>query len=554
MRAFCILKALEELGDKHGCGQRDPGTQQSGTAPLLITAAGSGEGLRLAMTMRATVFKSGGNKLDTDTGDQAKRQESHPGSKKETAECFVRVPGILSNNYNSAGQHFYSKLKTHSTSQSTSGRPVLSPAVRRGQEENWVNLGALTFPLIKQMGAEGTPVKSKSLFGHISHNHVGKMDPVATNGSKQPRKAVPGGGLAVAGVPSPEHGPDGKRRNAVKAMGHAATQTGCIRQILLLQLELIEQQQQQLQNKNKEIDDLKAEKEMLAARIERMERRLQMVRKDGVETRPTSTPRRRDSLESVPSEDPGQPEDQSHTPRHPTSERTGRNLKRRFLFQESRMSRSRRGHPKASPSKEGQALEEESREELEPEESPPGSTLVESEELPYMATTEMYLCCWHQPPPSPWRDQSPVQDDTVSVPSWQESIVDPLEEKKAIDLIESLDDAVFLKRHSKLELDEKRRKRWDIQRIREQRMFQRLQQRMNRQKVIQESEPELLSFYPEPDDVESVMITPFLPVVAFGRPLPNLKQQNFEIPWLDERSRSRQEVSKKKTPHRTCRK
>lgn len=90
------------------------------------------------------------------------------------------------------------------------------------------------------------------------------------------------------------------------------------------------------------------------------------------------------------------------------------NLVRRFLFQESRMSRSRRGHPKASPSKEGQALEEESREELEPEESPPGSTLVESEELPYMATTEMYLCCWHQPPPSPWRDQSPVQDDTVS--------------------------------------------------------------------------------------------------------------------------------------------
>lgn len=31
-------------------------------------------------------------------------------------------------------------------------------------------------------------------------------------------------------------------------------------------------------------------------------------------------------------------------------------------------------------------------------------------------------------------------------------------------------------------------------------MFQRLQQRMNRRKVIQESEPELLSFYPDPED------------------------------------------------------
>lgn len=76
------------------------------------------------------------------------------------------------------------------------------------------------------------------------------------------------------------------------------------------------------------------------------------------------------------------------------------------------MSRSSRGHPKAPPPKED--LEGESQEEVEPEVRSPGSSLVESEELPYMATTEMYLCCWHQTPPSPWRDQSPVQEDTVA--------------------------------------------------------------------------------------------------------------------------------------------
>lgn len=43
-------------------------------------------------------------------------------------------------------------------------------------------------------------------------------------------------------------------------------------------------------------------------------------------------------------------------------------------------------------------------------------------------------------------------------------------------------------------------RRWDIQRIREQRMFQRLQQRMNKRKGIQESEPEVFSFYPEAED------------------------------------------------------
>lgn len=209
--------------------------------------------------MRSSMFSSGGIKLDTETADQGKKQvvaaESVP--EKGGSEPPVRVSGVLSTIHN-----LHSKAKTFSSSQSAVGKPGQSPTVIKGQEENWVNLGPLTLPLAKQMGAEGTPVKSKSLFGQASHNHMGKMDPVASNGSKQPRKAGPMGGIPV-GVPSPEHGADVKRRNLLKAVGHAATQTGCIRQILLLQLELIEQQQQQLQSKNKEIDNLKAEKDMV---------------------------------------------------------------------------------------------------------------------------------------------------------------------------------------------------------------------------------------------------------------------------------------------------
>lgn len=45
--------------------------------------------------------------------------------------------------------------------------------------------------------------------------------------------------------------------------------------------------------------------------------------------------------------------------------------------------------------------------------------------------------------------------------------------------------------------------RWDIQRIREQRILQRLQLRMYKRKGIQESEPEVTSFFPEPDDGET---------------------------------------------------
>ncbi|NXO03529.1 MSL1 protein, partial [Rhinopomastus cyanomelas] len=180
----------------------------------------------------------------------------------------------------------------------------------------------------------------------------------------------------------------------------------------------------------------------------------------------------------------------------------------------------------------------------------------DTDDLPYLTTTEMYLCRWHQPPPSPLplREPSPKKEETVAIPSWRDHVVEPLRDPNPSDILENLDDSVFSKRHAKLELDEKRRKRWDIQRIREQRILQRLQLRMYKRKGIQESEPEVTSFFPEPDDVESLLITPYLPVVAFGRPLPKLTPQNFELPWLDERSRCRLEMQKKQTPHRTCRK
>ncbi|KAI2666476.1 Male-specific lethal 1-like 1 [Labeo rohita] len=465
------------------------------------------------MTMRSTVFTSGGHRLDASLSKKpAGAHEPLAGLKKESRDFATHV---LSTIHNSVNQKYHLHSKANISRQNALSCPDQSPTGNLGQEENWETLGALTLPSTKQMGAEGSPVKSKSLFCQANHNHVGKMDPMVSNGSNQRRDGGQVG--AVVGVPSPENSPDGKRRNVRKGSGLVDTQTSCIRQILLLQLELIEQQQKQLHNKSKEIDDLKAEKEMLMARIERMERRLQMVKKEGTESRPSR--RKEPDAETASTDDVQQSE--------------GR---------DSRMSRSRRGQPRSPPSpppQEDPAQKEEPQEETEPE------LQSQSEELPYLTTTEMYLCRWHQPPPSPWRDPSPVHEDTVAVPSWRESILEPLGQKEASDIPE---------RHSKLELDEKRRKRWDIQRIREQRMFQRLQQRMNRRKVIQESEPELLSFYPDSEDVESIMVTPFLPVVAFGRPLPNLKQQNFDLPWLDERSRCRAEVTKKRTPHRTCRK
>ncbi|CAI5658187.1 male-specific lethal 1 homolog isoform X1 [Oreochromis niloticus] len=437
---------------------------------------------------------------------------------------------------------------------------------------------------VRPMGGEGTPVKGKPL----SVDNMENPQMAVNNNSKDAgadesaKGVVPG----VLGTASIELSSEGKWRNIRKTPANPHTQANCLRQILLLQLDLIEQQQQQLQSKDKEIDELKADKETLLARIERMERRLQLTRKD-----PPRDKRLFQPLEpwTPDKEDMWDQELESQQPDPATSlpfSRGGKGQKRKSCFGDTKVQKSRGKSAKLSPQKPeiepGSPNQRELRSTETPEKHVPARAerdgllpckeeaelSCQIEDLPFMSTTEMYLCCWNQPPLSPLRETSPKKEEEVAsewtphvvhdmlivFPSWRENIIEPLNEDSSFNPPEPLDDSVFLKRHSKLELDEKRRKRWDIQRIREQRMFQRLQQRMNRKKIVQETEPELSSFYPDTEDVESIVITPFLPVVAFGRPLPKLSQQNFELPWLDDRSRCRIEVPKKHTPHRTCRK
>ncbi|XP_023691559.1 male-specific lethal 1-like 1 isoform X1 [Paramormyrops kingsleyae] len=531
------------------------------------------------MNMRSTVFATAGYKLDTEINDKPQTGPGNSVSIKRECSFGDDLHDVLGDIRNSGDQKPHGKSRKLSLGHAgRAGRSLAvggqnKPGAAEGQEENWVNAGTLTVPA-KQMGGEGTPVKSKTLFGY--NNSMDKIEVTAANANNSSRDVSTEGGdrVAAAGpfnISPLELGSEGKWKSVRKSSSHSPAQATCLRQILLLQLDLIEQQQQQLQSKDKEIDELKADKETLLARIERMERRLQLVKKDSRDKRlfqPLEpwTPDKDDDLEGIAGDSTP-----VYTPKTPSFGRGGKGHKRyrqkwKFCFLESKTQKSR-GKSKFSPQKlETEGFQRELRSKETPEKvgvgqppSPPQSkelpqSSAQMEELPYMSTTEMYLCRWHQPPPSPLREPSPKKEEVVAIPSWRENTMVPLEKEAVSDIPENLDDGVFLKRHAKLELDEKRRKRWDIQRIREQRMFQRLQQRMNKKKGIQESEPEVSSFYPDAEDVESLLITPFLPVVAFGRPLPKLTQQNFELPWLDERSRCRIEMQKKQTPHRTCRK
>ncbi|XP_030629924.1 male-specific lethal 1 homolog isoform X2 [Chanos chanos] len=426
----------------------------------------------------------------------------------------------------------------------------------------------------KQMGGEGTPVKNKAPLGQtntIDHktefvamnSHTNLMDS-GTEPNSRGMDAV----TAHNATPL-ELNAEGKRKNIRKSPNHPHSQATCLRQLLFLQLDLIEQQQEQLQTKDKEIDELKADRDTLLARIERMERRLQLLSKEPRDKRLFQPLERwipdTDDFWDLDLDD----KSKESAPKAQALSRGSKVQKRKFSFLDSKAQRTRGKSSKLSPQKSETGSTSPCQRDLRNKETPENNVVSghpvdqadtedpqeDTADLPYMTTTEMYLCCWHQPPLSPLHETSPRKEEDVAIPSWRENSVEPLREDEMFDIPESLDDGVFLKRHSKLELDEKRRKRWDIQRIREQRMLQRLQQRMEKKKSgIQEREPEFSSFYPDVEDVGSIVITPFLPVVAFGRPLPNLTQQNFELPWLDERSRCRIENQKKQTPHRTCRK
>uniref|UniRef100_A0A2K5PMZ2 Male-specific lethal 1 homolog n=1 Tax=Cebus imitator TaxID=2715852 RepID=A0A2K5PMZ2_CEBIM len=327
----------------------------------------------------------------------------------------------------------------------------------------------------------------------------------------------------------------------------ASSQAACLKQVLLLQLDLIEQQQ--LQAKEKEIEELKTERDTLLARIERMERRMQLVKQDNEKERHKlfqgcETEEREETELSEKIKLECQPElsetSQTLPPKPFSCGRSGKGHKRKSPFGSTErktpvkklapeFSKVKTKTPKHSPIKEepcGSLSETVNKPQKSPglqwtphEDSPlpkrdPASIprRKPSQARQKISTIEMYLCHWHQPPPSrlPLWESSPKKEETVAIPSWRDHSVEPLRDPNPSDLLENLDDSVFSKRHAKLELDEKRRKRWDIQRIREQRILQRLQLRMYKRKGIQESEPE--------------------------------------------RNRCRLEIQKKQTPHRTCRK
>ena len=148
-----------------------------------------------------------------------------------------------------------------------------------------------------------------------------------------------------------------------------------------------------------------------------------------------------------------------------------------------------------------------------------------------------------------------VEGKHVPVPPWR--LIEPKNVESIeidIDNFEDTTDAAYDKRHSKPEQEEKRRKRWDLQQARQQRQHEMLVQKyMERQKgKLQGCTGDFLSpsksskqcninntnnavdtLIKEGDSVYAVEVTEIVPVCAFGYPLPSLTPRELELPWFN---------------------
>lgn len=179
----------------------------------------------------------------------------------------------------------------------------------------------------------------------------------------------------------------------------------------------------------------------------------------------------------------------------------------------------------------------------------------------------------------------------AEVPAWRTVSVPTC---YSMEGTENIEDETVLKRHNKPELDEKRRKRWDLQRLRQQRQVERLRARYdssdptNPNNHIHKSSLKklnstnktinkglnsmndcptgdafansdssmntksnetdwLYTLQPLPELATHIQVSEKLPVNAFGYSVPMLPKQDFSLPWLKENTNEESSYRSKST-------
>lgn len=137
--------------------------------------------------------------------------------------------------------------------------------------------------------------------------------------------------------------------------------------------------------------------------------------------------------------------------------------------------------------------------------------------------------------------QKGFDDIHLEVPRWVEVDLPTTPPNEVEELpVEDVSDEAFLKRHLKYEVDERRRKKWDQQRIREQKNIERLRKRHLKEEYAEIASvtakiPKVMkSFFPDVETIKFIQISDDLPISAFGEQIPKMQPKDFSLPWLSE--------------------
>ncbi|XP_013399021.1 male-specific lethal 1 homolog isoform X2 [Lingula anatina] len=153
-------------------------------------------------------------------------------------------------------------------------------------------------------------------------------------------------------------------------------------------------------------------------------------------------------------------------------------------------------------------------------------------------------------PPEP--DIKLSKQAQVEVPTWR---VNPVTNCYQLEGTENLTDESYSKKHLKPEMEERRRKRWDLQRLREQKMLEKLEKgrykchfadksKGGTENHSQESTSSLL---PSLDDIQYIEVCDKIAVSAFGYAIPHLEPSEFALPWGEA---SHRETTRMRTPQK----
>lgn len=318
-------------------------------------------------------------------------------------------------------------------------------------------------------------------------------------------------------MPKPKRGGQGGSNNTGETTILKSEQ---LKDLLVLQLDLIEHQQIKIFQKDKQIISLQNEKEQLEARLSRMERRISVQKKHSLELTASHddilTTKQKSLL--IPLKSPA-------TIQPPVNKKIG------FSVDNS----------------------------ADKNLIPVTVTSCNDKDFwfeNFLRTNINYL------DPPICTDSVFTENDNeeakpkekIPVPPWK-SIREKIQQSSSKDLNEDelhedISNSAYEKRHSKPEQEEKRRKRWDLQQARQQRQHEMLVQKYNEREQkgkVQSSQvlpkdgipagsssqiSSMESIYRESDHIMAVEISDLVPVCAFGYPLPSLPPRELDLPWF----------------------